>query len=121
MLARRASPPMFEFIWRCLRPANPRDDCATTPGDFQSPYLPLFALGWLLIRWRRQGQSDAFVLGQYLIFAGGLRFAIEFVRVNERGVGPLTVAHLASLAAMSAGAYIGSRSMSSSRRMSPPG
>lgn len=83
--------------------------------------VPLFAIGWLLLRWRRQRRSDAFVVGQYLIFAGGLRFAIEFVRVNERVLGPLTVAHFASLAAMSAGAYISYRAMSSSRRMSPLG
>jgi prolipoprotein diacylglyceryltransferase len=29
---------------------------------------------------------------------GVLRFAIEFIRVNERVIGPLTVAHLVSLA-----------------------
>ena len=79
--------------------------------------LPLFAIGWLLLRWRRQRQSDAFVLGRYLIFAGGLRFAIEFVRVNERVLGPLTVAHLASLAAVAAGVYVASRAVGSS----PPG
>jgi prolipoprotein diacylglyceryltransferase len=31
------------------------------------------------------------------MLAGAIRFVIEFVRVNDRVVGPLTVAHMASL------------------------
>jgi prolipoprotein diacylglyceryltransferase len=38
------------------------------------------------------------VLGRYLVLAGSIRFAIEFIRVNVRVVGPLTLAHLVSLA-----------------------
>ena len=34
---------------------------------------------------------------------GALRFGIEFIRVNERVLGPLTVAHLISLAVAIAG------------------
>ena len=83
--------------------------------------LPLFAIGWLLLRWRRQRRSDAFVLGQYLILAGELRFAIEFVRVNERVLGPLTIAHIASLVAVSAGLFIAYRPVGSPRRTLPPG
>jgi phosphatidylglycerol:prolipoprotein diacylglycerol transferase len=60
----------------------------------------LAALAWLLFRWRRGDQSDRFVLGVYLVLAGGIRFAIEFLRVNERVLGPLSVAHIASLLAM---------------------
>ena len=56
--------------------------------------IPLFVL---LLRWRRRGRSDAFVLGAYLVLAGSIRFAIEFVRVNERVLGGLSVAHLASI------------------------
>jgi phosphatidylglycerol:prolipoprotein diacylglycerol transferase len=41
---------------------------------------------------------DAVVLGRYLVLAGSIRFAIEFIRVNVRVVGPLTLAHLVSLA-----------------------
>lgn len=66
----------------------------------------LFVVGWLLIRWRRQGVADAIVLGRYLVLAGAIRFAIEFIRVNERIVGPLTLAHLVSLALMAAGVVI---------------
>ena len=40
---------------------------------------------------------DAIVLGRYLVLAGSIRFAIEFIRVNVRVLGPLTLAHLVSL------------------------
>ena len=63
----------------------------------------LFIVGWLLIRWRRRGVPDAIVLGRYLVLAGAIRFAIEFIRVNERILGPLTLAHLVSLALVVAG------------------
>ena len=54
-------------------------------------------LAVLLFRWRRQERADAFVLGAYLLVAGAIRFAVEFLRVNERVVGPFSVAHLASM------------------------
>jgi len=57
----------------------------------------LAVLAWVLIRWRRKGVSDRVVLGRYLLLAGAFRFALEFVRVNTRVLGPLTVAHLFSL------------------------
>jgi phosphatidylglycerol:prolipoprotein diacylglycerol transferase len=53
-------------------------------------------LAWLLIRWRKQGAGDQQVLGRYLFLAGAFRFALEFVRVNTRVLGPLTVAHVFS-------------------------
>lgn len=56
----------------------------------------LAPIGWALVRWRRHGVADAVVLGRYLVLAGALRFAIEFVRVNVRVLGPFTVAHLVS-------------------------
>lgn len=59
--------------------------------------LVLAVIGWALIRWRRQGVADPVVLGRYFILAGSTRFAIEFIRVNLRIVGPLTLAHLISL------------------------
>jgi phosphatidylglycerol---prolipoprotein diacylglyceryl transferase len=64
----------------------------------------LVPLAWLLLRWRRQGRSDKFVLGAYLMLAGGIRFLIEFVRVDVRVLGIFSVAHLASLAAIAVGA-----------------
>jgi phosphatidylglycerol:prolipoprotein diacylglycerol transferase len=66
--------------------------------------LALVPLAILLFRWRRQRRPDTFVLGAYLVLAGAIRFAIEFVRVNERVLGMFTVAHLASLGAVAAGA-----------------
>ena len=63
----------------------------------------LAVVTWALLRWRRQGVSDRVVLGRYLAIAGAIRFAIEFIRVNVRVVGPLTVAHLVSLALVVAG------------------
>jgi phosphatidylglycerol---prolipoprotein diacylglyceryl transferase len=59
--------------------------------------VALVPLAWLLVRWRREGRADTFVLGAYLIIAGTIRFAIEFLRVNVRVLGVLTVAHIASL------------------------
>jgi phosphatidylglycerol:prolipoprotein diacylglycerol transferase len=63
----------------------------------------LGVIGWLLIRWRRSGAPDRVVLGRYLVLAGTLRFAVEFLRVDERVALGLSVAHLVSLAAIAAG------------------
>jgi phosphatidylglycerol:prolipoprotein diacylglycerol transferase len=66
----------------------------------------LVPLALLLVRWRRSGRSDRFVLGAYLVGAGLLRFAIEFLRVNERVLNGLSVAHLASLLVIAVGAVL---------------
>jgi phosphatidylglycerol---prolipoprotein diacylglyceryl transferase len=66
--------------------------------------IGLGLLGWLLIRWRRDGVPDAVVLGRYLLAAGTLRFAIEFIRVNERVWLGLSVAHLVSMIVVALGA-----------------
>ena len=63
-------------------------------------------VAWLLLRWRRRHVADAVVLGRYLVLAGSIRFAIEFIRVNARIVGPLTLAHVVSLALVIIGATI---------------
>jgi phosphatidylglycerol---prolipoprotein diacylglyceryl transferase len=65
--------------------------------------IALIPLAWLLVRWRRQGRPDMFVLGAYLMLAGTIRFLIEFLRVNVRVLGIFTVAHLASLMAVAVG------------------
>lgn len=54
----------------------------------------LSVLTWLLIRWRRRGVTDLDVIGRYLLLTAAFRFALEFLRINERVAGPLTVAHL---------------------------
>lgn len=76
----------------------PPTDVPVHPTQIYEAVL-LVPLASLLIRWRRRGRPDAFVLGAYLAGAGTIRFAIEFLRVNERVLGNLSVAHLASLAA----------------------
>jgi phosphatidylglycerol:prolipoprotein diacylglycerol transferase len=63
-------------------------------------------LAWLLIRWRRAGVPDSAVLGRYLLLAGFIRFAIEFVRVNVRVALGLTVAQYGALVLMSGGAVL---------------
>lgn len=68
---------------------------------YEAAFLGLLA--WLLIRWRRRGVADARVVGRYLVLAGGFRFALEFLRINVRVAGPLTVAHLFALGIVAAG------------------
>jgi phosphatidylglycerol:prolipoprotein diacylglycerol transferase len=63
----------------------------------------LLPLVWLLLRWRRQGRSDRFVLGAYLAVTGTIRFGIEFLRMREPLFGPIAIAHVFSLAAVCAG------------------
>ncbi len=64
---------------------------------------PLLLVVWLLIKWRRNGVPDPVVFGRYLTLAGAIRFAIEFVRVNEPVAGPFTLAHLIAGAVIIAG------------------
>src|SRR3954465_3120244 len=62
---------------------------------YEAIFLGFFA--WVLIRWRRKGLSDRTVLGRYFVTVGAFRFLLEFVRVNVRVLGPLTVAHCFAL------------------------
>ena len=68
---------------------------------YEAIFLGFFA--WVLIRWRRRGLSDRAVLGRYFVGVGAFRFLLEFVRVNTRVLGPLTVAQLFSLAVVALG------------------
>jgi phosphatidylglycerol---prolipoprotein diacylglyceryl transferase len=81
--------------------------------------IALIPVAVLLIRLRRQERSDATVLGAYLVLAGVVRFAIEFIRVDRRVLGILSVAHLASLAAILAGVVLLTRSHPSSSTVHP--
>lgn len=65
--------------------------------------VALAGVAWVLIWWRRKGVADAVVLGRYLVLAGSVRFAIEFIRVNLRVLGPLTLAQLIALSLVVAG------------------
>lgn len=62
---------------------------------YEAIFLAFFT--WVLIRWRRAGVPDRVVLGRYFVAVGGFRFFLEFLRVNTRVLGPLTVAHMFSL------------------------
>jgi phosphatidylglycerol---prolipoprotein diacylglyceryl transferase len=77
--------------------------------------IALAGVAWALIRWRRKGVSDSVVLGRYLVLAGAIRFAIEFIRVNLRIVGPFTLAHLIALALVIAGVTLILRNPQSAR------
>lgn len=68
--------------------------------------LALLPLAWMLLRWRRKGRPDAFVLGAYLTSAGVIRFGIEFLRVHQPILGPLALAHLFSVAAVCIGVVL---------------
>ena len=68
--------------------------------------VALVPLVWWLLRLRRKGSSDMFVVGAYLAATGALRFGIEFIRVNERVVGELSLAHVASLLALATGVVL---------------
>jgi phosphatidylglycerol:prolipoprotein diacylglycerol transferase len=68
---------------------------------YEAIFLGFFA--WVLIRWRRNGVPDRTVLGRYFVGVGTFRFALEFVRVNVRVLGPLTVAHIFALAVIALG------------------
>ncbi len=57
----------------------------------------LVLLGLALTRWRGRRVSDKRVLGAYLLLVAATRFGIEFVRVNERVLSGLSVAHVVSL------------------------
>jgi phosphatidylglycerol:prolipoprotein diacylglycerol transferase len=66
----------------------------------------LLPVTWLLVSWRRNGVADRVVFGRYLLMVGVIRFAIEFVRVNEPVAGPFTLAHVISAAVVLAGIYL---------------
>jgi phosphatidylglycerol:prolipoprotein diacylglycerol transferase len=71
---------------------------------YEAIFLAAFA--WVLIRWRRRGLSDRTVLGRYFLIAGAFRFLLEFVRVNTRVAGPLTVAHFFALGVVLLGVVV---------------
>jgi phosphatidylglycerol:prolipoprotein diacylglycerol transferase len=66
----------------------------------------LIPVALLLMRWRRNGVADRVVFGRYLLIVSSIRFAIEFIRVNLRIVGPFTLAQLISIALALAGIVV---------------
>src|SRR5688500_2480983 len=72
---------------------------------------------WIASRAESLIGSATPVFATYLLSAGATRFLIEFIRVNDHVLGPLTIAHIASLVALSAGAYLAYRATGASRWM----
>ena len=68
--------------------------------------IALAVVSWMLFRWRRAGAPDRVVFGRYLVLAGSIRFAIEFIRINLRVLGPFTLAHLLSASLIAAGIWM---------------
>jgi phosphatidylglycerol---prolipoprotein diacylglyceryl transferase len=65
--------------------------------------IALVVIALVLVRWRRAGVADSIVLGRYFVLAGSTRFAIEFLRVNARLLGPFTLAHSISFGLVTIG------------------
>ena len=68
--------------------------------------LFLAGLAWMLMRARRTGTTDSTVLGLYLLLAGGFRFLVEFIRVNEPILMWLTLAQIFALIIVAVGAAL---------------
>jgi phosphatidylglycerol:prolipoprotein diacylglycerol transferase len=68
--------------------------------------LLLLPLAWLLVKERRSGTPDRVVLGTYLLGAGLIRFAIEWLRIDVRVALGMSVAHWASLGAIAIGGWM---------------
>jgi phosphatidylglycerol:prolipoprotein diacylglycerol transferase len=66
----------------------------------------LAVIAWALIRWRRHGTADRVILGRYLVLTATTRFAIEFIRVNVRILGPLSLGHIVSAILTSIGIWV---------------
>jgi phosphatidylglycerol---prolipoprotein diacylglyceryl transferase len=95
-----------DLPWAVAFPMGlPPTDTPVHPTQLYEMVL-LVPIAWALVHWRRQGVADRVVFGRYLVLAGALRFAIEFVRVNEPVAGPFTLAHLISAAITLVGAYL---------------
>jgi phosphatidylglycerol:prolipoprotein diacylglycerol transferase len=66
----------------------------------------LFLFAWLLARWLERGLRPRAVVGRYLLLAGGMRFVVEFIRINVPVLGPFTMAQLFAAAAVIAGVVL---------------
>jgi phosphatidylglycerol---prolipoprotein diacylglyceryl transferase len=66
----------------------------------------LAVLTWMLLRWRRSGTPDHIVLGRYLVVTAAIRFALEFIRINDRVALGLSAAQWMALALILLGTWI---------------
>ncbi|MEX2272594.1 MAG: prolipoprotein diacylglyceryl transferase family protein [Vicinamibacterales bacterium] len=85
-------------------------------------YEAIFLLGlaWWLIRSRKRGVADQALLGQYFLFAGGFRFLLEFIRVNEPLLFGFTLAQILAFILGAIGAVLLTRASSPRARQSRP-
>jgi phosphatidylglycerol---prolipoprotein diacylglyceryl transferase len=68
--------------------------------------VALVPIAMWLFRLRRRGAPDAAVVGTYLLLTASVRFLIQWIRLYDPVVGPLAFAHIATLLAMAAGAWL---------------
>jgi phosphatidylglycerol:prolipoprotein diacylglycerol transferase len=66
----------------------------------------LLGIAGVLMWLRRRGTADRVVVAWYLVLAGGMRFLIELVRVNQVVVAGLTTAQLFSVALVVFGVWL---------------
>ncbi|HXU11865.1 MAG TPA: prolipoprotein diacylglyceryl transferase family protein [Candidatus Binatia bacterium] len=66
----------------------------------------LAALALFIVAWRQRGMPDRALLARYCLIAGGFRFALEFIRINVRVAGGLSVAQWASLGLIGLGSWL---------------
>ena len=93
-----------DLPWAIAFPeGSPPTDVAVHPTQLYEA-IALVGIALALVQWRRAAVDDRLVLGRYLVLAGSTRFVIEFIRVNDRILGALTLAHLFSLGLVTVGA-----------------
>jgi len=66
-------------------------------------YLAIFVVLW---RQRGRGLPPGHLIGQYLVYSGAARFAIEFLRRNPAWLGGLTTAQWFAIASMAFGMWL---------------
>ena len=71
---------------------------------YEAGFLAVLAL--LMLVWRKRGMPDRALLARYCLIAGGFRFALEFIRINVRVAGGLSVAQWASLGLIGLGSWL---------------
>src|SRR5215207_86804 len=98
--------------------AHPDGTVPTTQEVHPTPVYETLAMGLAtLALWRlRDRVAPGVLFGLYLIFAGGERFLVEFIRRNDSVVAGLTLAQLLSLAMLAGGAAM----LASRRRIMSP-
>jgi phosphatidylglycerol:prolipoprotein diacylglycerol transferase len=88
--------------------AYPDGTVPTTEEVHPTPIYETLAMGLAaLVLWRlRDRFAPGILFGLYLLFAGGERFLVEFVRRNDSVVADLTLAQLVSIALLALGTAI---------------